>query len=288
MLESRQPEPLISELQESAGIAVLRVAGSDHTLAIRFGPHGSGHGHFDKLSLISYAHGARQAVDPGTQAYAAETHDTWDKMTIAHNIISVDGLVQRAATGRLLEWLPKPDVTAIRVSAGPVYPGVELERTLVHTAEYTLDVFTARATDSAPHQFDWIYHNYGAETTALPPEPFQFAEQTNGYQHLTETKATKTDTPWQVDFTKLRVRMLGEAGTTVVTGLGLGPDLRVPVPFVLARRTGSSARFIALYEPGAAVTSFTGSGDTITVQSARWRDEISAKPGRVSRLRHLK
>jgi hypothetical protein len=284
-LEGQKPEPLNSELQESAGIAILRVAGSDHTLAIKFGPHGSGHGHFDKLSFISYANGARQAVDPGTQAYAAKTHDTWDKMTIAHNTISVDGQVQKAATGKLLEWLPKPDMTAIRVSAGPVYPGIDLERLLVHTAEYTLDVFTARATDSASHQFDWMYHNYGAETTALPLEPFQFEERTNGYQHLTETRAAKTDVPWQVDFTGLRIRMLGEVETTVVTGLGLGPDLRVPVPFVLARRTGPYARFVTLYEPGTVVTSFTSSGDTVTVQSAQWRDDISVKPGAVSRIR---
>jgi hypothetical protein len=284
-LEGRKPEPLASELQESAGIAVLRVQGSDHTLAIKFGPHGSGHGHFDKLSFISYANGARQAVDPGTQAYAAKTHETWDKMTIAHNTISVDGQVQKAAAGKLLEWLPKPDMTAIRVSAGPVYAGVELERTIVHTADYTLDVFTARSTDSVTHQFDWIYHNYGNESTALPPEPFRFEEQANGYQHLTGAKAAKTDAPWQVEFTGMRVRMIGEAGTTVVTGQGLGPDLRVPVPFVLARRSGLSARFVTLYEPGATVTSFQSDGDQIIVVSPKWRDEISVAPGAISRTR---
>src|SRR5215813_1229941 len=64
-------------------------------------------------------------------------------------------------------------------------------------------------------------------------EPVQFVEQTNGYHHLTRTKAAKTYGPWEVDFTKLRVRMAGETATTVVTGEGLGPDLRVPVPFVL-------------------------------------------------------
>jgi hypothetical protein len=287
-LQGRQPEPLTSTLLESAGIAVLRVAGGDHTLAIKFGPHGSGHGHFDKLSFISYANRARQAVDPGTQAYAVKTHESWDKMTIAHNTISVDGQVQKAATGKLLEWVPGPEMTAIRVSAGRVYPEVELERTLVHTADYTLDVFTARSTDSTSHQFDWIYHNYGAIATAPPLEPFQFAEQTNGYQHLTGTKSAKADREWQVDFMKLRVRMIGESGTTVVTGEGLGPDLRVAVPFVLARRTGSAARFVALYEPGTAVGSFGAAGDIITVQSEKWRDEISVKPGAISRTRHLR
>jgi oligo-alginate lyase len=284
-LEGRKSEPLGSTLQESAGIAVLRVAGSDHTVAIKFGPHGSGHGHFDKLSFISYANGARQAVDPGTQAYAAKTHDTWDKMTIAHNTISVDGKVQAQATGKLLEWIVRPEMTAIRVSAGPVYAGVELERTLVHTADYTLDVFTAQATDSASHQFDWIYHNYGALRTALSLEPFQFPERTNGYQHLTKTKSVHTDAAWQADFTGMRVHVLGSDGTQVVTGEGLGPDLRVPAPFVLARRNGTSTRFLALYEPAKLVTAFSADGDRIVVQSPKWRDEISVKPGAISRQR---
>jgi hypothetical protein len=285
-LEGRKPEPLAGTLQESAGVAVLRVAGSDHTVAIKFGPHGSGHGHFDKLSFISYAHGARQAVDPGTQAYAAKTHDTWDKMTIAHNTISVDGQVQKAATGKLLEWIARPEMAAIRVSAGPVYPGVELERMLVHTADYTLDVFTARATDSAPHQFDWIYHNYGALTTALPLEPFQFPERTNGYQHLTKRKSATVAADWSADFTGVRVHVLGADGTTVVTGEGLGPDLRVPVPFVLARRSGTSARFVALYDPGKLVTSFSADADRVIVQSAKWRHEVSVTPGAITR-RHV-
>ena len=47
----------------------------------------------------------------------------------------------------------------------------------------------------------------------------------------------------------LRVTKLGAANTTIVTGNGLGPDLRQPVPFVMARRQGNETRFITLYEP---------------------------------------
>jgi hypothetical protein len=60
---------LPSEVLPNAGVATLRVRGSDHTLALKFGPHGGGHGHFDKLTFISYANGKHLAVDPGTQAY---------------------------------------------------------------------------------------------------------------------------------------------------------------------------------------------------------------------------
>lgn len=62
----------------------MRAPTNDHTLILKFGPHGGGHGHYDKLGFVSYARGGILAVDPGTQPYGAPTHDTWDKMTVAH------------------------------------------------------------------------------------------------------------------------------------------------------------------------------------------------------------
>ena len=272
---------LPSELLPEAGVAVLRVKGSDHTLAIKFGPHGGGHGHYDKLNFISYANGARLAADPGTQAYAAKTHATWDKTTVAHNTLTVDGKSQAEASGKLLEWMPLPGAALIRLDAGPAYPGVTLERTILLTAEYALDLFTATAADNAPHRYDWLYHNFGTLTSALPLAPFSGLPKENGYQHLTGAAAADTADPWSVTFEQksshLRVRMLGAPGTEVVTGNGLGPDLRVPVPFVMARREGASARFVTLLEPyreKPAVEAFTA--DAIVM--GQTRDEYTVAP----------
>lgn len=243
-----------SDLMPGAGLATLRVRGSDHTVAVKFGAHGGGHGHFDKLNFISYANGAHQAADPGTQAYAARSHSTWDKMTVAHNTLVVDGKNQAEATGKLLQWSPGTDATVIRLSAGPVYQGVVIERTLVHTARYTLDIVDARSTDGAPHRFDWLYHNYGklAQSPAGAPVTVSLPAL-NGYQHLANPHAVLADGAWDALFMQkpsgVRLHMLGVSGTTIVSGEGLGPDLTVPVPFVMARREGLSARFVALYEP---------------------------------------
>ncbi|MBI5280041.1 MAG: heparinase II/III family protein [Candidatus Solibacter usitatus] len=243
-----------SDLMPGAGMATLRVRGSDHTLAVKFGAHGGGHGHYDKLSFISYSNGAHQAADPGTQAYAVRSHATWDKMTVAHNTLVVDEKNQAEATGRLLQWTPGADATIIRLSAGAAYKGVEIERTLVHTARYTLDIVDARSTDGAPHRFDWLYHNHGklAQPPAGPPAAVTLPG-TTGYQHLANPRAVLTAGAWDALFMQktsgLRLHMLGGSGTTVVSGEGLGPDLTVPVPFVMARREGLSARFVAVYEP---------------------------------------
>lgn len=248
----RQVE-LSSELLPTAGVATLRVKGSDHTVAIKFGPHGGGHGHYDKLTFINYAHRAHLATDPGTQAYGAKSHNTWDKMTVAHNTIAVDERTQEQSTGKLLEWNPGADATEIRVSAGPAYPDLEMERTLVLTKDYLLDITDVHSTNGASHKFDWFYHNAGSLATPLPLLPFAALPREHGYQHLTQTRSAVTDEPWTASFSQpgsnLRLEMLAAPDSRIVTGEGLGPDLRVPVPFVMVRREGTSARFAALYTP---------------------------------------
>jgi hypothetical protein len=294
-LAASESPKLGSELLPAAGIATLRVRESDHTLAIKFGPHGGGHGHFDKLSFVSFANGKHLAADPGTQAYAAKTHTTWDKMSVAHNTITVDERTQAESTGRLLDWIPLPSATMIRLSAGPAYPGVELERTIVHTAGYTLDIFEVRSTDSKPHLFDWMYHNYGKLSSTLEFAPYADLPKTGGYQHLTEIAAVRTAAMWQTTFSQdqanVRLQMIGAPATTVLSGQGLGPDLRIPVPFVMARRLGKEAHFAALYEPYTAqplIRSLRESSpNSFVIEAANTTDEISVEAGKFTLLRKL-
>lgn len=194
-------EGLRSAAFPDSGYAVLRAPEGDHTLAMKFGPHGGGHGHYDKLNFVSYANGATQALDPGTQSYAAPTHNTWDKVTIAHNTVTMDETTQGEATGKL-EWadLDNDVYRAVRASAGPAYKNAGLARTMLLTAEYAVDLYEAAATDGAAHTFDWAYHNDGVAVpdAGLPWEPFSGFPQKNGYQHLTETLAARTSGDWQV------------------------------------------------------------------------------------------
>ena len=130
---------------------------------------------------------------------------------------------------------------------------MELIRTLVHTAGFTLDLFEARATDGLAHSFDWVYHNFGSLSSPLDTKPYALFSKANGYQHITAAMAAETNEDWQATFEQqggsVRVRMLGAPGTKVVFGRGPGPDLRAPVPIVIARRRGREARFAVLIEP---------------------------------------
>jgi hypothetical protein len=285
--EDPAPEPE-SAVLPAAGFATLRTAGSDHVVAVKFGPHGGGHGHHDKLNFVSYAQGRLQAVDPGTQSYAFRTHATWDKVTVSHNTVVVDETTQAEATGRLLEWHPGATATAIRLEAGAVYPDLRFERLLVHTAGYTLDVCEVQSSRGVSHRLDWAYHNAGRATTPLTLEPYAGFPARAGYQHLANPRAAATASDWEVTFVQdggaLRLRGLGAAGTTVVLGTGLGQNLNVPVPFVIARRTGTAARFVHLLEPFRTSPQIRRLAwvrpEVIAIATDQWIDEITLAPGK--------
>ncbi|HEY3440178.1 MAG TPA: heparinase II/III family protein [Paludibaculum sp.] len=193
---------LASAAFPESGYAVLRAPEGDHMLALKFGPHGGGHGHYDKLNFVSYANGATMALDPGTQSYAAPTHNTWDKVTIAHNTVTVDETTQAESTGALI-WaeLAHPLYRAVRATAGAAaYKQATLTRTMLLTSEYTVDLFEAQATYGTDHIFDWAFHMDGALTTALPTEPYTAFPAKSGYQHLAEPRAAQTSDSWQATF----------------------------------------------------------------------------------------
>ncbi|MBW1806809.1 MAG: heparinase II/III family protein, partial [Deltaproteobacteria bacterium] len=78
------------------------------------------------------------------------------------------------------------------------------------------------------------------------------------------------DRPYQA----LTWQVLGETGTTLVVGQGLGPDLTEPVPFAMARRMATNTEFISILEPhgvGRTVESFSR-----VVVTAADSDEASA------------
>jgi len=93
---------LKSAIFPESGYAMLRASHSDLNVIMKFGPHGGGHGHNDKLGEIVYAEGLTQAVDPGTQLYGMALHKDWDKTSVAHNVLTADELSQNPATGKLI------------------------------------------------------------------------------------------------------------------------------------------------------------------------------------------
>jgi len=298
------PMPAIKDsLFPHAGYARLHVATGDFTEVIKFGPHGAGHGHFDKLGEVIYAYGGMMSVDPGTQFYGVASHDTWDRSTVAHNTVVIDEHSQDKATGKLIHWQVGQGFAVVEADAGPVYVGVSLRRKVIMTPRYVLELTTATSSDNGKHTFDWVYHNFGQQKLALATERWSGFAARDGYKHLTGNQTSRPPADWQDIFQMpaseslprrgmhlWMLRDIGSDGTSglntqVVSGFGLGPDLKSPVPYVLARRRGQSTQFVALMEPfseAPVIRDFKrapgnpSSGARFAIEGPGWKDIVSA------------
>jgi len=283
------PKPS-STLFKEIGFGRLTASDGDLTEVMKFGPHGGVHGHFDELSNVIYSQGRLMSVDPGTQAYGLPLHSTWDKQTVAHNTVAMDETTQLESTGKLIDWQVTPKFTTLKADAGPVYKNVSLTRRVVLTPHYILEITTAAATDRQMHTFDWVYHNVGEQHIDLPVQPWSGFAQKAGYQHLSSNRSAIADGLWQTEFHaaadatagagNMHLLMAAEPGTRVITGNGFGPDLRVTVPYVMARRKAQMAQFVVVIEPhpGAPVIKSIESlgNGKYKITAADWLDQISA------------
>lgn len=274
---------LKSAVFPDAGFATLHAKKSDLSIILKFGPHGGGHGHYDKLGEIVYAEGRTQAVDPGTQLYGMALHKEWDQMSVAHNTLTADELRQNQATGKLIAWKDEDGYVAVTASAGPAYSFADLTRSILVTNEYALQIDRAHSTDGKAHSFDFNYHNFGKQTMQLETSPYNGFPSANGYMHLEQVQRGEISgnlvTRFENAGTTMSLEMLGGTPTEIFQGVAPGPHPAVKVPFVIARRKGADARFVSLLVPSrgepSTITATVDDDGTVTVRGPKWVDTVS-------------
>ncbi len=238
--------PEASALLASAGFAVLRAPGI--AAAMRFGLHGGGHGHPDKLNLVTYGGGRQFGVDAGSINYGVPLYFEWYRTTIAHNTVCVDESPQARVDGRLQDWRAGSDGTTLEASAGPVYPGVDLRRTVTLHGRRLSDTFVCSS--EAEHTYDWAFHAIGQLTCSLDLEslPGRLGVA-NGYQHIEQVRCGEASGDWWAQWVsggaRCVIEMKGEPGTVVYEGVAPGPDPRERIAMIVVRRRGRSTVFRA-------------------------------------------
>jgi oligo-alginate lyase len=250
--ESVEPGPMVpqrSSLLRSGGFAMLRAP--EAWAAIRFGMHGGGHGHPDKLNLVTWGAGKAWGLDPGSINYGVPLHGEWYRSTIAHNTVAVDQRNQANPDGKLEEWKEAGGSTTIAASVEKAYPGVRLARTVTARAGKLEDRF--ECTSDADHAWDWAFHSKGRLETSLKLEPGPERLGTaNGYQHIEKVSARRSDgdwwARWEQDGARLTLRVKGGAGAEIFTGVAPGKDPADRVPVLVIRRRGRQAVFEVVHE----------------------------------------
>lgn len=233
----------------ASGNVILASGTSENAvwLCMKYGPHGGGHGHPDKLNFVLYGLGQVLAPDPGTANYGVPIQAGWYRTTLAHNTLVVDGVSQKPAEGKCVAFLSTNGFSAVTAEAGKIYPGVSFHRTVALLGN-DLVVFIDQVRSDASHVLDLAYHNQGSLTAMSGGTPWQ--SPTNaGYAHLRDMQSVQSIEGNLVEFRagggkRVQWTMAGGETTTFVTGTGVGRHTEDRVPVVIARRQAKDTDYL--------------------------------------------
>jgi hypothetical protein len=244
-------------------------------------PHSAGHMSPAALHLDIWGGGRRVTDAPRAAGYKDPNYLTWVRTTIAHNTVTVDEMpmfpydFETESINETDRWrdtisdgileLFQPDgpgFKAVRASNDNVYRGVRLDRTVVVTDRYVLDVY--RVLSAKPHQYDWAMHGVGRMRLPAGATAIDLGAK-RGYRHIVGARCLPTrEGPvrlaWRTPGTVSRVCILPPKGARVIAGHDpVSPDPRLgeldpvgPRQVAIVRARGRTALFLSLWAFGAA------------------------------------
>ncbi len=232
----------------SSGYAILeRGEGKNATwLCLKYGPHGSGHGHLDKNHFILYSGGQVLMPDAGMHRYGSPLHKDWDKSSVAHNTIVIDELDQARTTGQSIAFGSVSGVDYSVSDAGEVYPGVKHYRT-VALLDADLIVVVDQVKAEGSHQIDLACH-FAGEWREVPSASSWLTPDQPGYRYFKNTSLCDASAGFSGVVNapagrKTRIVAAGAEATQAVIGDGPGSSTTERVPVLLLRRQAKNTTF---------------------------------------------
>ena len=245
----------------AAGLTLLRSCAppSDQTsLLLKYGPHGGGHGHPDKLSLFFYLNGHATSPDLGTPGYGIPLNDSWFRQTLSHNTVIVDGRSQPPAQGfpatgsgtmadsadAWVRWREEP------------YADISMRRTVLHcdAGGYFVDFFTVEA--HRDHRLDWICRVNGKlvdDPGFTPTDPVVM--DGDGFEHVDGASFLAAESgagscprlDWRLSQGHMSLFLPFERDTTLVHGRVPDHPASESGDILLRRRMTRETTFVALF-----------------------------------------
>jgi len=208
---------------EQGGLGILRYGdGQDQSmLLMKYGVHGLGHGHFDKLHFIYYDQEREVIPDYGFVRFIniepkyggryLPENTSYGKQTIAHNTVVVD---QTSQNNFDRDWSEKvsglrhffnienKDTQVMSAVANDHYSGVKMQRTMFliknKRFDYPVIVDFYRLSSESEHQYDFPVHYNGhliatnvSYTSMI--DKLEPLGKDNGYQHIWKEASGKSD-----------------------------------------------------------------------------------------------
>jgi hypothetical protein len=271
---------------QRGGLGILRMGeGREATmLLMKYGVHGEGHGHFDKLHFVLFDGGREVVPDYGFSRWVnvepkfggryLPENDSYAMQTVAHNTVVVDQTTQNRADFDAAEamWAKRhffeadsAHVKAVSARADGYYDGVGMQRTMLLVRDarlgYPVAVDLYRLTSSTQCTYDYPIHFRGQliatstpyEASATRREPLGAAY---GYQHIWREAAGTTDDPVQLTWLDgnryYTVTTSAAPATEVIFGRTGANDSSfnlIVEPLMVIRRRAGNHVFASVIEP---------------------------------------
>lgn len=186
---------------------------------------------------------------PGATYTDDERFRDWYLTAVAHNTLVVDERRQAPSRATPVLLGATEDVALARAWTADAYPGVAIDRTVVLTRNYAVDLVAVFST--LPRMIDLPYHAHGDLATTLSTEAQRYpvSNQPGYFEMAAVTRGTTSDT-WQATWSAageqapLVMTVPGGDETTVITATGWMGNKDVPL--VMQRRTAARTAFAAV------------------------------------------
>ncbi|HEX3815570.1 MAG TPA: heparinase II/III family protein [Mycobacteriales bacterium] len=282
------PPRVLRTVHPASGYAVLSDA--DRFLLVKYGPHGGGHGHPDKLQLDLSAFGVRTAPDAGSPAYNSPLQGPWFRQTLSHNTVLLGEESQPEAEGRLLRYVDPATspVGLVDVEVGwpidageqgrpgswlreprrrhvPAYAGATLRRIVLWKPgpdSYFLDVVLVDAAQDVPVDLMWHHRGVLVEPATLRTAEWAAPAEAYGFlDDVADLPGPTWQAAWKVDGAGTRMwgRDPDDGRTLIATSPSNPPAERQST---LLRRSRGRVCYATVIEPVRA-----GGG---AIRSVRW------------------
>ena len=199
---------------EAGALGILRSfsdTGNEITVVCKYGAHGMGHGHFDKLSYFIYDNDTEVIQDYGSARWVnidqkaggryLKENSTWAKQSIAHNTLVIDqqshfeGKYDLASTKHSDPWYFNAENKQLQIMSARennAYPGTEMQRTLLlwkdssFVKPLVIDLFMAHAQKTHTYDLPLHFAEHVMHTNfpyTAPDLPYVMGEA-QGYEHV--------------------------------------------------------------------------------------------------------
>ncbi len=271
---------------KDGGLGILRSgSGKDATmLLMKYGVHGQGHGHFDKLHFIFFDGGNAVVPDYGFARWIniepkyggryLPENDSYAKQTIAHNTVTVDESSQSNGVYKVDEQkhaerhffdASNASVQVMSANAPGFYDGVGMQRTMFLIRDARLrypavvDIYTL--TSAAQHDYDYPIHFRGQLIATNVKYDAHTADQRAlgtkaGYQHIWNEASGTADSSVQMTWLDgnryYTITTAASAGAKVIFGrTGAGdPNFNlISEPMMIVRQHAGDQVFASVIEP---------------------------------------